>query len=127
MSKRRVLLVCSQHLFGAGMEGILRAARDVELIGPWGLGDDVCARIAEASPSVVLIVDEDSKSEASVELTSAIMERNPNLPIIRAGLTENVVRVHSTHVLPASGADLLETIRNLPAVFAGKPSNERSK
>lgn len=128
MKKHRVLLVCSQHLFGVGMEGILRAAEDVELIGPWDLGEEVCARITEASPSVVLIVDDDSQSEAGARLTSAIMESYPKLPIIRAGLTENVVRVYSTHILPARGTDLLETIRNLPAaVEAGNSSNERSE
>ena len=127
MPKRRVLLVCSRHLFGESMEKILRAEGDVELVGPLGLGEDVCQRITEASPEVVLIADDDSQSEAAASLTSAIMEKNPNLPIIRAGLTENVVRVHSTHVLPANGADLLETIRNLPAISAGKSSDERSK
>ncbi|MBE7436608.1 MAG: response regulator transcription factor [Anaerolineales bacterium] len=127
MPKHRVLLICSQHLFGESMEKILRAEADVELVGPWGLGEEVCSRITEASPDVVLIADDDSQSEAAASLTSAIMERNPNLPIIRARLAENVVRVHSTHILPASGADLLETIRNLPAISAGKSSDERSK
>ncbi|MBI2331349.1 MAG: response regulator transcription factor [Chloroflexi bacterium] len=125
MEKRRVLLVCSQHLFGVGMETILRAEADVELIGPWGLGEEVCSRITETSPSVVLIVDDDSQSEANARLTSAIMEAFPNLPIIRARLTENVVRVHSTHILPARGTDLLETIRNLPETK--NSSNERSE
>ncbi|MBL1172804.1 MAG: hypothetical protein D8M55_10230 [Chloroflexi bacterium] len=106
------------------METILRAEADVELIGPWGLGEEVCSRVTEASPSVVLIVDDDSQSEASASLTSAIMEDHPEIPIIRAGLTENVVRVVSTHLLPARGMDLIETIRNLPD--AGNPSNERS-
>ncbi|GMV33400.1 MAG: hypothetical protein AMXMBFR60_12290 [Chloroflexota bacterium] len=105
----------------------MRAEKDVELIGPLGLGDDVGGRITESSPDAILIADEDSQSEAAANLTSAILEKNPNLPIIRAGLTENVVRVHSTHILPASGADLLETIRNLPAISAGKSSDERSK
>ena len=125
MSKRRVLLVCSKHLFGESMKKILRAEADVELIGPWSLGVEVCPRIIEANPDVVLIVDQDSQSEASAELTSAIMEAYPELPIIRAGVTENLVRVHWTHILPARGADLLETIRNLPE--AGIPSNERSE
>lgn len=111
------------------MEGILRAAEaDVELIGPWGLGEEVCSRITEASPNVVLIVDEDSQSEVSASLTSTIMEAYPKLPIIRVGLTENVVRVYSTHILPARGTDLIETIRNLPvASEAGSSSNERSE
>lgn len=124
MSKRRVLLVCSQHIFGAGIETLLRAEEDLELIGPWGLGEEVCSRITEASPDVVLIVGDDSQNEASAELRSAIMEAHPSLPIIRAGLTENVVRVYSAHILPARGADLLETIRNLPE--AGNPLKVRS-
>ncbi len=114
MPKHRVLLVCSQYLFGESMETILRAEADVELIGPWELDEGVCAKIGEACPSVVLIVSEDSQSESSAELTSTIMESFPDLPIIRAALTENLVRVHWTHILPARGADLLETIRSLP-------------
>ncbi len=125
MQKQRVLLVCSSHLFGESMERILRAEANVELIGPWELGEEVGSRIDEADPNVILIVDEDSHSEASAELTSDIMKTHPHLPIIRAGLTENLVRVHWTHILPARGTDLIETIRNLPA--AGKPSSERSK
>ncbi|GAB4494646.1 MAG: hypothetical protein Fur0016_17490 [Anaerolineales bacterium] len=110
------------------METILRAEADVELIGPWALGEEVCPRITEASPDVVVIVDEDLQSEASVNLTSVIMETYPELPLLRAGLTENVVRVVSTHILPARGADLLETIRHLPAAGAAdSPSSERSK
>ncbi len=124
MQKHRVLLICSSSLFGESLEMVLRAAGDVELIGPWE-GEEVCARIAEADPSVVLIVDEDSQRESSARLTSAIMETYPHLPIIRAGLTENVVRVISTHILPARGTDLMETIRSLPGT--GKPSNERSE
>ena len=124
MPKRRVLLLCSQYLFGESMETVLRAEADVELIGPWGLGVEVCSRIPEASPDVVLIVDDDSQNEAGADLTSAIMEAYPELPIIRARLSESVLRVHSTHILPARGTDLIEIIRNLPE--AGNPSNERS-
>ncbi|GAB1470885.1 hypothetical protein MASR2M66_17630 [Chloroflexota bacterium] len=120
MPKRRVLLVCSQYLFGESMETVLRAETDVDLIGPWGLGEEVCSRLTEASPDVILIVDDDSQSQAGADLTSAIMEAYPEIPIIRAGLTENVFRVFSTHTLPARGTDLIETIRNLPE--AGNPS-----
>ena len=107
------------------METVLRAAEDVELIGPWELGGEVCQKITEASPDVVLIVDDDSQREMGAELTSAIMEAHPNLPIIRAGLNENIFRVFSTHSHPARGTDLLETIRNLPEIK--NPSDERSE
>ena len=125
MKKQRVLLVCSRHLFGESMETVLRAAEDVELIGPWELGGEVCQRITEAGLDVVLIVDDDSQREMGAELTSAIMEAHPNLPIIRAGLNENIFRVFSTHSHPARGTDLLETIRNLPEIK--NPSDERSE
>ena len=114
MEKRRVLLVCSEHLFGESVEAVLRAAEDVELVGPWKPGEDVCQRIEESRPNVVVIADEESQDEAVAHLTAAIIERYPELSVIRAGLNENVFRIFSTHSLPARGADLLETIRNLP-------------
>ena len=55
MKKQRVLLICSQRLFGESMEMVLRAAVDVDLIGPWCLDDDVCQRIAQVRPNVVVI------------------------------------------------------------------------
>jgi len=114
MPKQRVLLICSGHLFGESMETVLRAAEDVELVGPWELGGEVCQRIEETRPNVVVIADEEAQDEAVAHLTAAILERYPELSVIRAGLDENVFRIFSTHSLPARGADLLETIRNLP-------------
>jgi hypothetical protein len=128
MPKRRVLLLCSGHLFGESMETILRAAEEVQLIGPWDLREDVCRRIMEVQPDAVVVVDEDPQNDEITALTSTIIEQYPELSVIRAGLTENVVRVFSTHLVPARSTDLIETIRNLPAAFeTGKLPNERSK
>ncbi|HET6596414.1 MAG TPA: hypothetical protein VFG81_12365 [Anaerolineales bacterium] len=113
MSKQRVLLICSQHLFGESMETILRADKEIELIGPWNLNDqDICRRLHEAQASVVVIADESLQSETAAELTKSIIEQYPDLSVIRTGLNENVFRIFSTHTLPARGADLLETIRD---------------
>jgi DNA-binding NarL/FixJ family response regulator len=113
MSKLRVLLVSSQHLFGESMEMILRAEKDIELVGPWNLGEqDICQRLLEVKPSVVVIADEDSQSEMAAELTKSIIEQNSELSVILTGLSENVFRIVSTHTLPARGDSLLETIRN---------------
>ncbi len=119
------MLVCSRHLFGESIENLLRGADEVELIGPWDLNEDVCARIGEFRPNVIVIADKDTRGEESARLITAIVEQYPELPVIRANLDENVVRVFSTRLLPARGADLLETIRNLPAVPAGKLSATR--
>lgn|GEM_PF-563503 len=112
MSTPRVLLISSQRLFSESMETILRAEKEVEVIGPWNLGDrDICERLAEARPSVVVIADENLQSETAAELTKVIIERYSEISVIRAALNENVFRVFSTRTLPARGDNLLETIR----------------
>ena len=115
MQKRRVLLICSEGLFGEGMETVLRAAEDVELIGPFSLQAGIGSQVAEMHPNVVFIAGGDFRSDEVSHLTKALIEQSPELSVICAGLTENVVHVFSTYVLPARGIDVLETIRTLPA------------
>ncbi len=113
MSKHRVLLICSQNLFGESLEMILHTEKDIELIGSWKLGDmDICKRLLEAKPSVVVIADENLQNETADELTRSIIEQYSELSVIRTGVSENVFRIVSTHTLPARGDNLLETIRN---------------
>lgn len=113
MSKPRILLISSQHLFGESLEMILRGQQDIELVGPWNLNDqEICRRLNDAQPAVVVIADETLQGESAIELTRSILEQYPELSVIRAGLSENVFRIFSTYTLPARGADLLETIRS---------------
>jgi len=112
MTKPRVLLICSQYLFGESMERILRAETTIEMVGPWSLSQqDLPQRLLEAQPSVVVIADENMQSKAAAELTKTIIEQFPDLSVIRTGLSENTLRVVSTHTFPARGDNLLETIR----------------
>jgi DNA-binding NarL/FixJ family response regulator len=94
------------------METILRAEKTVELIGPWSLGDQgICERLIEASPSVIVIADENLQNEVAADLTKTIIEQHPEISVIRTALNENVFRIFSTYTLPARGEDLLESIR----------------
>lgn len=112
MSKSRILLISSQHLFGESMETILRADKEIELIGSWNLNEqDICSRVFEERPSVVVIADENLQSETAAEMTKTIIEQHPEISVIRTALNENVFRIVSTHTLPARGDNLLETIR----------------
>ncbi|MGC8855334.1 MAG: hypothetical protein ACP5QU_00885 [Anaerolineae bacterium] len=97
------------------METLLRSAEEVELLGPWTLEQADCTQIAAARPSLVVIADDEAHEETIARLTAEILEHLPELPVIRAGLNENIFRVFSAHTLPARGADLMEIIRNLPA------------
>jgi len=113
MAKSRILLISSQQLFGESMEMILRAEKNVEVIGPWDLYDpEICTRLDEIGPAVVVIADENLQSETAAELTKSIIEQHPEISVIRTALNENVFRIVSTNTLPARGDNLLETIHD---------------
>lgn len=114
MPKHRVLLVCSQHLYGESLESLLRKAVDLDLIGPWELSEDICDRLTDLNLDVVVIADKDPNGQEIIEFTNTIMRRYPDLPVIRTGLTQNIFYVVETHALPARGSDLIETILGLP-------------
>lgn len=112
MPKPRVLLICSQDLFGESVESVLRCAAELEMVGPWGLEEDI-SRIPEASPGVVVIAGQDPSNEKAVHLAIALMEQYPDLPVICTGLGQSMFRVFSTRTLPASSTDLLDSIHAL--------------
>jgi hypothetical protein len=126
MDKRRVLLICSPHLFGESMEQILRGVQDMELIGPWEAAGDLCSRIPEARPDVVVIVELE-QHEPAFPLVASLIELFPELPVIRARLTESYFRIFSTHLLPARASDLVQAIRSLPAWEPHIAGNDLSK
>lgn len=91
----------------------MRAEEEVELIGPWTLGDPgIIERLVEERPSVIVIANEDLQSETAAELTKSIIERYPGISVIRTALNESVFRIVSTNTLPARGDSLLETIHD---------------
>jgi DNA-binding NarL/FixJ family response regulator len=115
MDKRRVLLLWVQPLLGEGLEHILRGLEDVELIGPWDLDSGALSRLSEEAPDIVIVADgEREKGESVASLTAQILERYPDLPIVRIGLEQNALRIYTSRTLPARSADLIEAIRGLP-------------
>lgn len=122
MPNRNVLLVCSQHLFGESLESLLLKAGDLDLIGPWDLNEDICDRMTDLKLNVVIIADEDPNSEEIIKLTNTVMQRYPDLPVIRTGLTHNMFYIVETHAFPARGSDLIETIRGLPVAHSNTGS-----
>ena len=113
--KRRVLLICSQRLFGESLETILRRDDNLELIGPIEASEEnINSRLLELRPDAVIVVDEGETKMSLSYLTAAILQEFPSLPVIRAGLEQNIFRVFSAHTLPARSSDLVEAILNLP-------------
>jgi len=115
MAKRRVLLLCAQPLLGEGLETILSRLEDMELSGPWAPDAQVMDRLLKDVPDIVLVVEKEKEDQSITSLMTGILERYPDLPVVRIGLVQNVIRLYTSRTLPARSADLIETIRSLPA------------
>jgi DNA-binding NarL/FixJ family response regulator len=112
--KRRVLLIGAQPLLCEGLETILGELADVELIGPLAPDADWLNRLPEHAPHVVLLAEEGGDIHYSAPLTTLILDRFPDVPVIRVALEEDAVRLYTTQTLPARSADLIEAIRRVP-------------
>lgn len=113
MDKRRVLLLCVQSLLGESLEKVLSQEESVELIGPWDLDAPVLARLSKVAPDVVLVAEAESESERVASLTTQLLDQYPDVPVIRVGLTQDTVRVYTSHAVPARAVDLMEAIHSL--------------
>ncbi len=113
--KRRVLLICSQHLFGESLENMLRQADDVEVLGPIDrCQNHIDAQLLEMRPDVIVIVDEGENKINIAYLTATILQQFPSLPVISTGLEQTTFRIFSAHTRPARSSDFVEAILNLP-------------
>lgn len=116
MQKRRILLLSAQPLLSEGLAALLGQEADVELLGPHDLAAFTLDGLAALHPDAVLLAAGEADPEAVSTLTLRLLREYPDLPVIHVGLSEHpMVRVFTSHILPARRADLLATIRSLPA------------
>jgi chemotaxis response regulator CheB len=121
MEKKRVLLLCSEHLLGESLVNLLRALEEVILVGSLALDNQVIQRIARHQPDVVLIGVEADQEAELFALTARIMDRFPDLPVIYSSLTRNAIRVYTSREVPAQTADLLDLLHEIPALKWSDP------
>lgn len=114
MEKRRVALLCSQHLLGESLEHVLRNIEDVELIGSWPYDAEVLPQLTDHPIDLLMIAEEEIPSQQAAHLIAQIFEAYPNLPVINVTLEQNVLRIYTSRTLPARSADLIDAIRQLP-------------
>jgi len=114
MKTRHVLLLGEKHLLGESLENLLRGFSDIQLSGPESLSSDYCARITDIKPDAVLIAETGNQNEKVASIAAKILDLYPNIPVIHSTLSRNIVRVYSSHELPASTADLIDAIRSIP-------------
>jgi DNA-binding NarL/FixJ family response regulator len=116
MAAHRVLLVSTHPLLSEGLQHVLGSIHDLTLIGPLALEHFDLDSLSWHAPDVVLFAGEDDDDPAVGALVLSILQHVPEMPVIQVGLSgHNVVRVYTSHTLPARSADLIDTIRALRA------------
>ena len=112
MEKRRVLLVCLLPLLCDGLQRIITNLEDVEqdrLENP--NIQAIYTYLEKTQPDIILLAGE-KEDDAATHLISAILKRCADIPVIWIELEANVVRLYTSHVLPANSADLINAIRH---------------
>ncbi len=122
--KRRVLLLCTQPLLGEGLHVILGRLQDIELIGPLTLDEQIASSVPTHHPDVIVVADNGAESTNAAHLATHLLESFPDIPVIQVGLEQNLIRLFTSKTLPARSADLIETIRRLPAVVVQQPTSQ---
>lgn len=117
--KRRVLLLCDQALLADGLRVILGRLKDVELAGPVIPDAQGLNGMPEDPPDVVLVSEEGDELLGIGSLTARVLERYPDVPVIRMGLRRDSLRLYTSRTLPASSAELIEAIRRMPVSRPG--------
>lgn len=119
----RLVLICEPHLLGEGLEKILTSLSDIEFVGSWPIDNRILSRLSQQPLDILLIGDDKSRNEQITRLTAKILEKFPDLSIIRVSMQNNTLQVYSSQRMPARMASLLEVIRNV-AVQQSLPHRE---
>jgi hypothetical protein len=67
-------------------------------------------RLQAVKPSMVLVAGE-SENDVSTHLISDLLKRFADVPIVWIEMEANVLRMYTSHTLPANSADLIDAIR----------------
>ncbi|NLW07941.1 MAG: response regulator transcription factor [Clostridia bacterium] len=78
----RVMLVEDHVVVREGLRALLTREKDIEVVGETGAADDALALAEEASPEIVVMDLQLGEGPSGVEVTRALLEKNPGLKVI---------------------------------------------
>jgi DNA-binding NarL/FixJ family response regulator len=115
MREHRVLLLSAHPLLSEGLANVLGNMEDLILIGPYAVSDFALSDLSTFAPDVVLFAEQETNDAAATAVLFQILQHDPDLPLIRIGLSgTGRVRVYTSRTLPERSSDLVEMIRSLP-------------
>lgn len=115
MKQHCVLLLSDTPLLSEGLANLLGKTEDLILIGPRSVSGFTLSDLKACAVDVVLFAKQETDDAIANTVLLQILQHVPDLPVIQINLSgNNMVRVYTSHTLPARSADLIETIRQLP-------------
>ena len=119
MARHQVLLICLHPLLSEGLHRILDQQEDVELVSLESTDSESLQACTEKThPDIILIAGE-REDDAATHLISNLLNCWTDTPVVWIELETNVIRRYTSHTLPATSRELIETIRQVSTVSAG--------
>jgi DNA-binding NarL/FixJ family response regulator len=110
MKNHRVLIL-GNSLLAEGIAELLGDSQAVQVIGTAAKVDEVLALLAEYDVDALIVMGTDDQATARY---GQIMAQYPDLPLIRADISQNKVRVFTSQSIDANPGALIEAISSLP-------------
>lgn len=111
MAKHRVLLICMLPLLREGLRRILQDVDDVQLICLDYTDPQLIQSCLQTfSPGTVVIAGERA-DDAAIHLISNVLNDWPDIPVVWIELETNLLRMYTSHTLPANSQQLIGAIR----------------
>jgi len=121
MDRHRVLLISTHPLLGEGLQRLLDAHEDVDLVAlPCSDYVSLQAYAESTHPDVILIAGE-REDDAATHLISSALNCCTDIPIVWIELETNVIRTYTSRTLPANSRELIETIRQANTASVPNP------
>jgi len=106
-----VVLVCLLPLLCEVLQRILQRLEDVEIVCLQGVElSALDSELKACQPEMVLVAGE-NEDDISTHLISNLLKRFADVPVVWVDLETNVLRMYTSHTLPANSADLIDAIR----------------
>jgi len=110
---RRVLLLAFQLLLGESLATLLDQAPGVEVNGPWQLEGGRIPEAALASADVVVLAGDPGERSPLAELVVGILDRFPDLPVVRVTLDQEPIRLYRCLRFPSGSESLIDLLATL--------------
>ncbi|MDR7434044.1 MAG: hypothetical protein QN189_02820 [Armatimonadota bacterium] len=110
--KQRVLILSNHPVLGEGIQHLLKEEPAIEVVGMEAIAPECIDRVAFLRPDVVILAG-GVKSPQLSQLTSHLLERFANLPLICVDLERDTVQIYHSRQVPARSRDLKEALRDL--------------